>query len=168
MMGFILTPIIGQSSYASEYMLAPNDQLEIKIVGQKDLDTKQVIAPDGSVSLPLLGRVTAQGQTLTSFNAYLSAEFAKYIKNPQVVVYLIPRPIYVIQHDVKKNTWDVKEAKSINEARAMAGRNYTGEIKNGDIVSVEVSQKPDFWEDNWYKVVTATAVLVGIYISIHK
>ena len=168
MMGFLLTPIIGQSSYASEYMLAPNDQLEIKIVGQKDLDTKQAIAPDGTMSLPLLGRVTALGQTLGGFNNYLSAEFAKYIKNPQVVVYLTPRPIYVIQHDVKKNTWDVKEAKSVEEARALAGRNYTGQISNGDIVSVEVSQKADFWEDNWYKVLTATAVAVGIYATLHK
>jgi len=167
-MGFILTPIIGQGSYASEYILAPNDQLEIRIVGQKDLDTKQVIAPDGSVSLPLLGRVTARGQTLSAFNNYLSAEFAKYIKGPQIVVYLTPRPIYVVQHDVKKNTWDVKEAKSIDEARALAGRNYTGQISNGDIVSVEVSQKPDFWEDNWYKVLTGTAVAVGIYATLHR
>lgn len=53
----------------------------------------------------------------------------------------------MIQHDLKKNTWDVKEAKSIDEARALAGKNYAGEIKNGDIVSVEVGEKPDFWED---------------------
>jgi hypothetical protein len=160
--------IIGNSSLANEYVLAPNDQLEVKIIGQKDLDTKQAIAPDGTISLPLLGRVVAQGQTLNSFNNYLSAEFAKYIKNPQVVVYLTPRPIYVIQHDVKKNTWDVKEAKSVDEAKALAGRNYTGEITHGDIVSVEVSEKPDFWEQNWYKIITGTAVLVGIYATLHK
>ena len=154
--------------FAADYILGHNDQLEVKIIGQKDLDTKQIVAPDGTISLPLLGRVTAQGQTLSTFNSYLSAEFAKYIKNPQIVVYLTPRPIYVIQHDVKKNTWDVKEAKSIDEARALAGRNYTGEIKQGDIVPVEVSQKPDFWEDNWYKIITGTAVLVGIYATLHK
>lgn len=159
---------IRNSAFASEYVLAPNDQLEVRVIGQKDLDTKQAVAPDGTISLPLLGRVTAQGQTLASFNNYLSAEFAKYIKNPQVVVYLTPRPIYVIQHDVKKNVWDVKEAKSIDEARALAGRNYTGQISNGDIVSVEVGQKPDWWEDNWYKVLTGTAVAVGIYATLHK
>jgi hypothetical protein len=153
---------------AADYALAPNDQLEVKIIGQKDLDTKQIVAPDGTISLPLLGRVTAQGKTLNSFNTYLSTEFAKYIKNPQVVVYLTPRPIYVVQHDIRKNTWDVKEAKSIDEARALAGRNYTSEISNGDIVSVEVGQKPDWWEDNWYKVLTGTAVAAGIYATLHK
>src|SRR3989339_1010894 len=158
-----ITFIAGNLSFASEYVLAPSDQLEVKIIGQKDLDTKQAIAPDGTISLPLLGRVTAQGQTLSNFNKALSAEFAQYIKNPQVVVYLTPRPIYVIQHDIRKNTWDVKEAKSVNEAKALAGINYTGDIKQGEIVSVEVSEKPDFWEQNWYKIITGTAILVGIY-----
>ncbi|MFA6548442.1 MAG: polysaccharide biosynthesis/export family protein [Candidatus Margulisiibacteriota bacterium] len=167
---FLHSFVIGNWSLAiaGEYFLAPNDILEVRIVGQKDLDTKQAIAPDGTISLPLLGRITAQGQTLNNFNKSLAAEFAQYIKNPQVVVYLTPRPIYVIQHDVRKNTWDVKEAKSVNEAKALAGRSYTGEIKQGDIISVEVSDKPDFWEQNWYKIITGAAILVGIYATLHK
>lgn len=35
-------------------------------------------------------------------------EFKKYLKNPQVVVFLNPRPIYIVQHDLKKNIWEVK------------------------------------------------------------
>jgi hypothetical protein len=171
---FLMMIFIHSSVIAAEYVLAPSDQLEVKIIGQKDLDTKQAIAPDGTISLPLLGRVTPQGQTLSGFNSYLSAEFGKYIKSPQVVVYLTPRPIYVIQHDAKKNLWDVKEAKSVDEARAYLGQTTsdigprTLDIKNGDIVSVEVGQKPDWWEDNWYKVLTGTAVAVGIYATLHR
>jgi polysaccharide export outer membrane protein len=168
LIGLNLTFVIDHLSFAADYVLAPNDQLEVKIIGQKDLDTKQTIAPDGTISLPLLGRVTAQGQTLKGFNEYLSAEFAKYITRPQVVVYLTPRPIYVIKHDVNKNTWDVKEAKSVPEAKALAGKDYSGEIKPGEIVSVEVGEKPDWWESNWYKVITGTAVLVGIYATVRK
>lgn len=163
-----LSPIICLPVRAADYILAPNDQIEVKIIGQKDLDTKQIIAPDGTISLPLLGRVTAQGQTLKGFNDYLSADFAKYITKPQVLVFLTPRPIYVIQHDIKKNTWDVKEAKSIDEARALAGKDYVGEIDQGSIISIEVGQKPDWWESNWYKVLTGTAVAVGIYTTLNK
>jgi hypothetical protein len=163
-----LTPVLSFPALAGAYILAPNDQLEIRVINHKNLDTKQTIAPDGSISLPLIGRITAQGQMLNSFDKYLTAEFSKYVNNPQVVVYLTPRPIYVIQHDLKKNTWDVKEAKSVDEARALAGRNYTGEIGHGEIVSIEVSEKPDWWETNWYKVITGTAVLVGIYATVRK
>jgi len=153
---------------ASDYILAPNDTLEIKIIGHKDLDTKQVIAPDGSISLPVLGHVAASGQTLTDFNKYLTAEFSKYIDNPQIVVYLIPRPIYVIQHNLEKNIWEVKEAKTIEEARAYAGKNYKGEINYGDVIYVNVSAEPTWIGDNWYRIITGTAVVVGIYATLHK
>ena len=60
--------------------------------------------------------------------------------------------IWAIQHNLKTSTWDVKEAESVNEAKALAGKNYTGEIKYGDVISVEASERPDWWETNWYKV----------------
>jgi len=90
--------------FCSDYTLAPGDQLEVCLIGQKDLDTKQTIAPDGSISLPLVSRVIAEGKTLKSMNEYLVSEYSKYVKNPQVVISLTPRPIYVIQHDVRQYT----------------------------------------------------------------
>jgi len=169
-----LTFVICNLSFASEYTLAPGDKLEVRIINRKELDTSQSIAPDGTISLPLLGRVTANGQTLSAFNKQLMSDFGKYIERPQVVVYLTPRPIYVIQHDLKKNTWDVKEAKSVEEAYAYMGvstsdiGHRTSDINHGDIISVDVSEKPDFWETNWYKVLTGTAVAVGIYATLHR
>jgi len=159
---------IRHSAFASEYILGPNDQLEINIIGQPDLTTKQVVTPDGTISLPVIGRINVSGLTLNQLDRYLNLEFAKYIEKPKVIVYLTTRPIYIIQHDIKKNTWDVKEAKSIEEARALAGKDYTGDINYGDIINVEVSKKPDIWEENWYKIITATAVVAGIYATLNK
>ena len=140
---------------------------------KKDLNTKQTIAPDGTISLPFLGRIEARGQTLKEFNAHLKSAFSKYVANAQVVVALTPRPIYVIQHDVKKNVWEVKKANSIEEARAYMGPpdkgDYRGlKIQHGDVLSVNVSRKPDFFEQNWYKIITAGAVLVGIYATLNR
>jgi len=162
------TFVIGNLSFAFDYTLAPNDLLEVKILNQKDMDTKQTIAPDGTIALPFLGRVQAQGKTLNEFQTYLTTEFAKYVDKPQLVVYLTPRSIYVVQHDLKKNTWDVKEAKSIPEAKAFAGEDYTKEIKYGDVITVDVGLQPDWWENNWYKVLTGIAVAVGIYETLKK
>lgn len=157
------------SVFASDaYLLSPDDLIEVKILNRKDLDTKQAIAPDGSISLPIIGRTIAGGKTLEELNSYLVGEFGKYVKNPQVVVFLKPRPIYIVQHDLKKNIWEVKKASSIEEAKALAGENYTGEIKYGETVYVEVGKRPDWWEDNWYKVITATAVIAGIYVTLNR
>jgi polysaccharide export outer membrane protein len=174
----LLGPILGSTVLAFDlpaealakagYTLATNDQLEIKIIGQKDMDTKQTIAPDGTIALPFLGRVQAQGKTLNEFQTYLTAEFAKYVDKPQLVVYLTPRSIYVIQHNLKTNLSEVKEAKSIAEAKAYAGDDYTKDIKYGDVITVDVGKQPDFFEENWYKIITATAVVVGIVASLNK
>jgi polysaccharide export outer membrane protein len=158
----LISPIIGSTVLAFEYTLAPNDQLEIKIIGQKDLDTKQAINPDGTISLPFLGRVTAAGKTLPEFETYIKTELAKYIEKSQIIVYLTPRSIYVVQHNLKTNLSEVKEAKTIAEARAFAGEDYTKEIKYGDVITVDVGNQPDWWEANWYKVITATAVIAGL------
>ncbi|MFC1571199.1 polysaccharide biosynthesis/export family protein [Candidatus Margulisiibacteriota bacterium] len=153
---------------AESYTLAPGDTLEVKIIGQSKFDTKQTIAPDGKVNLPILGRITIQGYTMDKLTEYLNEEFSLYLTKPQVIIYLIPRPIYIIQHDIKKNTWEVKEAKSVEEARALAGKDYKGEIKHGDIITVEVSKKADFIEANWYRIITATAVLAGVYATLNR
>jgi polysaccharide export outer membrane protein len=164
----LLSPLICSLAYASEYPLATNDLLEVKILNQKDMDTKQTIAPDGTISLPFLGRVQAQGKTLNEFQTYLTTELTKYVDKPQLVVYLTPRSIYVIQHNVEKNTWDVKEAKSIEEAHAFAGKEYDKEIHYGDVIEVTVGEGPNWWADNWYRIITGTAVVVGIYATLNK
>lgn len=156
------TFVNGNLSFAFEYTLATNDQLEIKIIGQKDMDTKQTIAPDGTISLPFLGRITASGKTLPEFETYLKTELAKYIEKAQIIVYLTPRSIYIVQHNLKTNLSEVKEAKTIAEAKAFAGEDYSKEIKYGDVITVDVGNQPDWWEANWYKVITATAVIAGL------
>ena len=164
----LLSPMITSLAYAFEYTLATNDLLEVKILNQKDMDTKQTITPDGTIALPFLGRVQAQGKTLNEFQSYLTTELAKYVDKPQLVVYLTPRSIYVIQHNLKTNLSEVKEAKSITEAKAFAGDDYTKEIKYGDVITVDVGKQTDWWEDNWYKVISATAVITGIVLSLNK
>jgi len=161
-----LSPILGSAVLAFEYVLAPNDQLEIKIISQKDLDTKQTISPDGTISMPFIGRVSASGKTLAEFETYLKTSLSKYIEKPQLIVYLTSRSIYVVQHNLKTNLSEVKEAKTIAEAKAYAGEDYTKDIKYGDVITVDVGKQSDWWEDNWYKVITATAVIAGIAVSL--
>jgi hypothetical protein len=161
-----LTFFICNLSFASDYLLAPTDQLEIKIIGQSDLDTKQAIAPDGSISLPLIGRISAGGKTLAELDKELDTKFAKFLRNPQVAVFLTPRPIYVVQHNLKDNTWQVMSAKSTEEARALAGPDYAGDVQYGLTIYVDTQKTPDWWETNWYKVITAAAVVIGAYVTI--
>jgi polysaccharide export outer membrane protein len=170
----MLSPI----AYAKEYQLIPGDTLEIKIINHQSLDTKQAIAPDGTVSLPLLGRVKAEGENLESFQNGIQKQFSRYIENPQVVMYISPikteqtttadakqEPIFIIINDIGKKTFEVKKAATVIEARALAN-NYPGEIKPGDIITIKVGQESSFWKENWHTVIT-TGILVASFISRH-
>jgi len=143
------------------YVLAPGDVLDIQIINKKDLNTKQTVAPDGTINLQLFGRYRVEGKSLLELQKILEEHFKKYIQKPQLAIYLEPRPIYVIQKDLAKKTWEVKKAASITEARALAG-NYQGNITHGSIISVDTGKEPDWFEDNWYKVLTAVGVAIGI------
>ncbi len=154
------------------YVLSSGDTLEIKVINKKDLDTKQAIALDGSISLPSIGRMKASGLNLDDLQKKVKASYSEYIKNADVVIYLTPRPIYVVQNDPKKQTWEVKEAKSHEEALAYMGiSNQSANLPTlhpGDVVTVNYGKAPDFWEDNWYKLLSAVGMATGIWAVLHR
>src|SRR5689334_14501106 len=51
---FIVTP---------DYIIGPEDVLEITVWRNQDLSKQVAVRPDGRISLPLLGEVTAVGKT---------------------------------------------------------------------------------------------------------
>ena len=154
----VLVPCFAQST---SYVLAPGDVLDIQIINKKDLNTKQTVAPDGTINLQLFGRYNVAGKSLLQLQKIFEEHFKQFIQKPQLAIYLEPRPIYVIQKDLAKKTWEVKVAESVTEARALAG-NYQGSINHGDVISVDTGKGPDWFEDNWYKVLTAVGVAIGI------
>ena len=160
--------VLGNLSFASEYRLGPYDTLELEVINHPELKTKQTVAPDGQVSLPLLGVVSVEGQSLKGFQRFLTNNYSAYLDKPQVVIGLTPKPIYVVQYDLKKDTWEVKKADSIDEAKAYADLDPTLTIEHGNVYKITIGSKPDFWEDNWYKVLTGAAVAVGIYATLNR
>jgi len=168
------------------YTLLPGDTLDIKVVGHEELTAKQVITPDGTISVPLIGRVVVQNKTLPEIDTTLTNGFAKYIKSPQVATFLVPKEAkteefqyFVVLHDLKKDDWQVKSVKTSSEAWAWTnGRSYellrsgqkidSKDLQPGDSLLVSYSKAPDFWEENWYKVLTAMGVVTGIYLGLSK
>jgi len=168
------------------YTLVPGDTLDIKVIGHEELTSKQVITPDGTISVPLIGRFEVQNKTLAEIDSTLTTSFSKYIKSPQVATFLVPKETkaedakyFVVLHDLKKDDWQVKALKTPTEAWAWTnGRTYTllrdgqkidgAQLQSGDSLLVTYSKAPDFFEDNWYKILTAVGVVTGIYLSISK
>lgn len=71
----------------TDYVIGPQDVLTITVYDQADLSGRFTVDPDGSLTFPLLGRVTAAGLTLRQLETELHDKLADgYIRNPQVSV----------------------------------------------------------------------------------
>jgi len=116
------------------YSPQPGDTLDIQILNKKDLNTRQLVAPDGTVSLPLIGRLSVKGKSLETIDTLLKTEFAKYIQNPVLVVQLdsvkkttptTETNYYVSFVDPISGLVTVKSVQTISEAMAWtAGKNF--------------------------------------------
>lgn len=175
--------------FATDYILKPGDTLEIQFMTKKELTTKQPITPDGTISLPLIGRLLVQGKTMPELDNLLKDKFAAYIQNPQIVSILTrdepakkPTPnafIFVALHDISKNTIEVRKTESAAEAlayvadqpysvtRATQNLGATTNIQTGDILTISIGKSEPYLQKNWYKILTAVAVGLGIFNSLH-
>ena len=68
------------------YVLAPNDQLSISVAGHPELQSTVIVLPDGTISFPIIGKVTAAGITVDSLTRTLSEKLNQTMVNPDVTV----------------------------------------------------------------------------------
>jgi polysaccharide biosynthesis/export protein len=68
------------------YRLGAGDQVDINVFDTPEVSGVRVIAPDGSVTLPLVGKVTAAGQTTDALAQDLRGRLLTWLKNPIVAV----------------------------------------------------------------------------------
>jgi len=72
----------------TNYVLGPQDVLNITVLGEDDLSRKYTIEQDGTFSFPLIGRVTARGLTLRALEQEIKTKLVTggYLKNPEISV----------------------------------------------------------------------------------
>ena len=70
------------------YLLGPDDEVKIAIFGQPDLSSTTRIKEDGTVTLALIGPVSARGKTTSQLAQAIAGSYASggYLTNPSVNV----------------------------------------------------------------------------------
>ena len=69
-----------------DYIIGPEDTLEITVWRNQDLSRLVQVRPDGRISLPLIGDVTAVGKTPTQLTAEISTKLKDFKENPSVAI----------------------------------------------------------------------------------
>jgi polysaccharide biosynthesis/export protein len=74
---------------AREYRLGPTDKLSVQVFGVQELDRTVQVDASGAVTLPLIGAISAVGETTTGLARKIADSYAeRYLQNPQVSVSL--------------------------------------------------------------------------------
>jgi polysaccharide export outer membrane protein len=70
----------------SEYVIGVADQLSISIYRYPELSREVTVRPDGTITIPLVGDLTADGQTPSQLKAEVIRQLAKYVRDADAVV----------------------------------------------------------------------------------
>src|SRR5262249_10422297 len=78
------TPAPAPAPDMKDYIVGPEDVLEVQVWDNKDLNQSVFVRPDGKTSLPLVGEIQAAGKTVQELQDYLSAVYSKTVKGAAV------------------------------------------------------------------------------------
>ena len=68
------------------YRIGPGDVLDISVWKDEALTKLMPVLPDGTISFPLVGKLTAGGRTLEDFKAELEEHISRYVPDPVLSV----------------------------------------------------------------------------------
>ncbi len=110
---------------ASAYVLSPDDQIEITVLGHADFNEAVTLLPDGTFRYPLVGTVHAAGLTLDGLTRTLTTGLSRQLNQPEVTVTLRQgraRKVSVIGDGVKSaGQYDFKTGMHLLDLLAVAG-----------------------------------------------
>jgi polysaccharide export outer membrane protein len=71
---------------APDYQIAAGDVLQITVWKEEGLDQEVLVLPDGTISFPLIGSLTVQGQSPAEVQGEIKQKLAKLIPDASVTV----------------------------------------------------------------------------------
>jgi polysaccharide export outer membrane protein len=115
---------LGHPCSAQEYVIGPEDVLDIAVWNNTNVSRTVPVRPDGKISLPLLNDVQASGLTPAELREILTKALTSYIPTPSVSV--IVREVHsykvtVIGEVRTPGRYELKSQATVLDVLAMAG-----------------------------------------------
>ena len=107
-----------------DYIIGPEDVLEITVWRNADLSKVVQVRPDGRISLPLIGDVTAVGKTPTQLTADIMAKLKDYKETPSVAIVVREvnsYAIYVLGEVSRPGKYPLKSKTTLLQGITIAG-----------------------------------------------
>lgn len=108
----------------SEFLLGPEDVLEIAVWKNQDLTKTAAIRPDGLISMPIVGDIQAAGLSANELAQRIADRLRQFVQNPAVSVNvkeLNSYSVYVMGEVAKPGKFQLKSYVTVLQAISMAG-----------------------------------------------
>ena len=140
------------ASAPAAYVLSPDDQIAVTVLGHPEFNADATLLPDGTFNYPLLGKVHASGLTVDGLTAKLVKGLSAQLNEPDVTVTLKqgrPRRVTVVGDGVKSaGQYDFHTGMHLLDLLAAAGGpagepqlvSATLETPDGTAVSVDLAK----------------------------
>jgi polysaccharide export outer membrane protein len=114
-----------QDTIRPNYVLGPNDQIQIKAPDVEEIDQKPFrIDGDGNINLPLVGRIHAAGMTLQELEVDLVRRLREYVREPTVFITPIQfrsAPVYFVGLFGRPGIYSLQGNRTLTEMLATVG-----------------------------------------------
>ena len=107
-----------------DYIIGPEDVLEISVWRNQDLSKVVAVRPDGRISLPLIGDVGAVGKTPSELTEEISEKLKEYKENPSVsiiVQQVNSYAVFVLGEVAKPGKYPLKTKTTLLQGITIAG-----------------------------------------------
>jgi polysaccharide export outer membrane protein len=114
-----------------DYIIGPEDILDIQVWGNKDLNQVVFVRPDGRTSLPLVGEIGVSGKTVQQLQDHLTNVYEKTVKGAVVTVIvkeIRSRPVYFVGGFGKPGVMQLTRELTLLQAISVVG----GVLPNSD------------------------------------
>lgn len=124
-----LSLLAGQASKQGDYRIGPEDLIEVTLFDIEDLQGEPRllstrVSNGGFVTLPYVGKVQAQGFTPLEFEEHLRMKFRRFIRSPQITVFIREYRSYeisIVGYVENPGVVQLRGRKTLLEALALAG-----------------------------------------------
>src|SRR5438874_7300205 len=115
---------VGGYPLSSDYIIGPEDMLQITVWKDESLSRTLPVRPDGKISLPLLHDIHAAGLTPMQLHDKIASALGEFMPNPEVAVTVLDVKSYrvsVLGEVQKPGVLQLKADTTVLEAIALAG-----------------------------------------------
>jgi polysaccharide export outer membrane protein len=144
------SPVLAQSTETKDkdYIVGPEDVMEVQVWDNKDLNQIVFVRPDGKTSLPLVGEIQAAGKSVQELQDYLASVYSKTVKGAAVTVIIREiksRPVYFVGGFGKPGVMQLTRELTVLQAVALVGGvSPTADAEKGFVLRKDKQIPVDF------------------------